>query len=155
MLKRFEQQNGRGKVREFMSLLRNRGEKLLESDLLRSKLDSLVMGGNFESYLEKFYTLTNQIDDMNDVDLLYMFKNDLNLDTRNQLSTANIETLDQAIEVATRFEANKRKLRGPDNNIMRELNYTKKSEPQANSTRTFQKKEEVKEKKAMVGMIKI
>ena len=140
MLKRFENNNGRGKYREFMEKLRNLTDMKVTKDNLRKKLDQLVQRDSFESYIQKFMGWVQQIDDMADSELLYRFESGLKPDARNQLSFMKAKNFDEAVMIVSRFEANKKGGREDHTN---KLNYTKTHFPKANNKWTAKARNKV------------
>ena len=136
MLKRFEKLNGKGKYRDFMEKLKGITDKKVSSDYIRRKLDNLSQKENFETYLQKFMNLINQLDNMSDTEMLYRFESGLHTDTKNQLAVMKIDNFDKAVEVVTRFEANRRKNKEEINNV----NYTKTKFPKVNRRFTYKNK---------------
>jgi len=75
-----------------MEKLRNLTDKKVAKDTIRRKLDQLVQRDSFESYIQKFMSSVQQIDDMADSELLYRFESGLKPDARNQLSFMKAKT---------------------------------------------------------------
>src|SRR5581483_5053808 len=71
---------------------------------LRRQLKSLVQTGTVQEYASQFRNLVSQIDDMHQLDRVAYFVEGLKPATRMEVSYKSPETLDDAIETASRYD---------------------------------------------------
>lgn len=89
---------------EFEQILKNDYRVVDHQEKLKIKLRELKQVETVEKYVSKFTSLINQIDDLSEKDQILWFKEGLQQKIKLELVTRKCETLNDAIELASRCE---------------------------------------------------
>jgi len=90
---------------DFAVLLKNTFKPADYMKKLKLKLRDLKQTESFESYLNRFRSIVNQIDDMTEQDQMLWFSEGLHPKTKFEVNSKNCQSLEEAILVATQFES--------------------------------------------------
>ena len=111
---------------------------------LRKEFRQLKQGNDFDSFLSKFRTLTNQLIDMDEKEVLDMFVDALKPKAKFEVISRNITDIQEAMRVARLFEechSTEKK------NELKTVNFVEKKGNKEKFERKFEKKERKEEKK--------
>ena len=105
LLKKYQQDNGvDADWYEFCAFLAEQFKPRDWQTKLRLQLRDLKQNESFESYLLKFQTIVNQIDDISETDQVLWFSEGLRPKARYEVKSKNAKTLDEAIIIASTYE---------------------------------------------------